>query len=415
MKNITGYSILSAIDNITRNRTKVTGNYIYTLKLKLTMVVLILGAVPCFSQYDSITFNNDHRTFLLHRPANYKPANPTPLIIAMHGGFGNGFRLQDQSQLSVKADSAGFMVVYPEGVKSPLGIRTWNAGGCCGYAMNKNIDDVGFISDLIDTLVADYSIDTSRIYATGMSNGAFMSYRLACELSSKITAIAPVAGSMNVNTCNPDRAVPVIHFHSYADSNVPYQGGTGTGVSDHYNPPLDSVMNVWANYNDCLIANDTIHNDTDYTHINWSDCNCGSKLSLYLTHDGGHSWPGGNATAIGDSVSTAINANDLMWNFFQQYRLSCSNTHTTNIHAAQKPLLIYPNPFDEVTRLQFNRTISNAHIHIINAAGQTVRTRRHISGKKISLNREGLPNGLYIIRLLRDNKLIATQPLVIRD
>jgi len=154
------------------------------------------------ARYDSIPFGGYDRTYLVHLPTGYTGTTDLPLIIAMHGGFGNAYNLQNQSQLSIKADAENFIVVYPEGlVGGALNISSWNAGWCCGWTSNNNIDDVGFINALLDTLIAHYSVDTNRIYATGISNGGFMAYRLACELSDRIVAIAPVAASMSMTTC----------------------------------------------------------------------------------------------------------------------------------------------------------------------------------------------------------------------
>lgn len=249
------------------------------------------------------------------------------LVIAMHGGFGSANNIQNQSQLSLKADTANFIVVYPEGVQGgALNIRTWNAGWCCGYASNNNIDDVGFIDQLIDTMLARYNIDSTRIYATGMSNGGFMSYRLACELSHRIAAIAPVAASMSVTSCSPVRSVPIISFHSYQDSNVPYEGGVGTGPSNHYNAPQDSVIDAWAQMNTCQSLRDTIHQGSDFTEIHWMDCGCSSEIIQLVTEDGGHSWPGGNSTVVGDPTSQVVDANYRMWEFFQEHSLECPST-----------------------------------------------------------------------------------------
>jgi polyhydroxybutyrate depolymerase len=181
----------------------------------LPAVLLLFAGTSLIAQPDTIHVGGRDRTYTVRLPSSYTGTTPMPLVVAMHGGFGSGTQLENQSQLTVKAEEAGFIVVYPDGVASLLGIRTWNAGGCCGYAMNQDIDDVGFINALLDTLIADYAIDTQRIYATGMSNGGFMSYRLACELANRIAAIAPVSASMTIAACQPVRPVPVISFHSY--------------------------------------------------------------------------------------------------------------------------------------------------------------------------------------------------------
>jgi len=311
----------------------------------LFFILFILFQSYAFGQYDSIYFDGMYRTYQLHLPVDYEAGQNSPLIMALHGGFGSGTQLESQSQLSVKADEENFIVVYPEGVESLLNIRTWNAGGCCGYAAANDIDDVGFINALMDTLIADYSIDTLRIFATGMSNGAFMTYRLACELSNRIAAIAPVAGSMNVTDCSPINKLPVIHFHSYLDTSVPYQGGIGDGVSNHYNPPLDSVLNVWATTDNCQNLGDTLLDNEEYTHVVWNNCDCFYSIEYYITHDGGHSWPGGNQSPIGDPTSEFINANDLMWDFFQQFTLSCDQTIGIKETPPEKQhIKVYPNP-----------------------------------------------------------------------
>ena len=182
-------------------------------KVCISLVAVFLIQTEAFAQYLGFSYDGYERTYLLHLPTGYDGIEPLPLIIAMHGGLGSADNLQSQSGLSNKADSENFIVVYPEGVKGGvLNVRTWNAGWCCGNSSSSNVDDVGFIDSLLDTLVDRYAIDTNRIYATGMSNGGFMSYRLACELSDRIAAIAPVSASMSVTGYIPSRPVPIIHF-----------------------------------------------------------------------------------------------------------------------------------------------------------------------------------------------------------
>jgi len=289
---------------------------------KIISIITIFSITTVISaQYSVIPFDGYDRTYLVHLPAGYTGETDLPLVIAMHGGFGNAYGVETLSQLSVKANAENIIVVYPEGVQGgKLNIRTWNAGDCCGFASNNNIDDIGFIDLLLSTLVEQYSIDTNRIYATGFSNGALMAYRLACELSTKITAIAPVASSMSAVNCTPERPVPVIHFHSYLDSNIPYLGGVGTGSSNFDNPSQEDVINLWANINNCVIT-ETVVDNAEYTFTKKANCDNNAEIHHYLTHDGGHSWPGGSQAGSGDPVSTYINANDLMWSFLQQYSL----------------------------------------------------------------------------------------------
>lgn len=361
----------------------------------LLLLVMMFCVNKAFPQLDSLVHNSLVRTYLVHLPSGYTGASPVPMVVAMHGGFGSAINLQSQSQLSVKADAEGFIVVYPEGVPGTLNIRTWNAGGCCGYAAANNIDDVGFIDVLIDTLMAQFNIDTTRIYATGMSNGGFMAFRLACELSHRLAAIAPVAATMNFPPCNPTKPVPLIQFHSYLDTSVPYNGGVGNGISNHYNPPHDSVMGVWSGYNDCLMVSDTLVNNAQYTFVKWDDCDCGYEIHYYITTDGGHSWPGGVQTPTGDPPSAYLNANNLMWDFFQQYTTLCNVTGFPNESTpAFQNVILFPNPSSGIFYLS-NPVLGS--IGIVDVYGRTVKT---YNDRLLQIDRvdiSPLPDGIYFL------------------
>lgn len=345
------------------------------------------------SQYDSLFHDGVYRTYLVHLPTNYTGDEELPLIIAMHGGFGSAPNMQNMSQLSSKANASNFIVVYPEGVKGGiLNIRTWNAGWCCGFASNSNVDDVGFIDALIDTLAADFSINTDRVYATGMSNGGFMAYRLACELSERIAAIAPVSASMSMASCNPVRPVPVISFHSYLDSNVPHDGGQGDGASNHHNPPQDSVMNAWGQLNNCQNENDTLVQSNDYLHVQWNECDCQSSVELYITEDGGHSWHGGQATITGDDPSTVVNANDLMWDFFQNYSLDCGLLHVPDENKNYS-FTVYPNPSETVVYIAFEQEPGDFSVQLFSATGKLLQQLHNT--KEIVLS--SVPKGVYFL------------------
>lgn len=361
--------------------------------LRLLFAVLLLFAAPSLiAQTDTIHVGGRARTYTVRLPSSYTGATPTPLVVAMHGGFGSGPQLESQSQLTVKGEEAGFIVVYPDGVPNLLGIRTWNAGGCCGYAMNQNIDDVGFISALLDTLIADHTIDTQRIYATGMSNGGFMSYRLACELGHRIAAIAPVSASMTIATCAPARPVPVISFHSYLDQSVPYQGGVGNGVSNHYNSPQDSVLNAFAAHAGCAVLNDTLQHDNVMTVIRWHECDCNAEVITYRTQDGGHSWHGGNGTGVGDPPSTAVSATELMWDFFQEHVLDCIPTEVAQAAVLPPTVQVVPNPADGMIHVTGDGVTD---IRVMDPSGRLVHT-----GADRTIDVSGWAPGPYLMQLI---------------
>ncbi len=373
-----------------------------SFKNYLTVFIIIFTSIYSYAQYDSIPFGGYDRTFLLHLPIGYNGTSDIPLIVAMHGGFGNAYNIENQSQLSAKADAENFIVVYPEGVEGgAFNISSWNAGWCCGYASSSNVDDVGFIDALLDTLINVYSIDTNRIYATGMSNGGFMSYRLACELSDRIAAIAPVAASMSMVSCNPVRPVPVIDFHSYLDTHVPYYGGIGSGPSSHYNPPQDSVLNIWAGTSNCVNLNDTIVDNTQYTFIKWTSCDCTSEIHHYVTQDGGHSWPGGVQTATGDPVSSFINATDLMWSFFQQHTLDCNPSSVTREVIEKRNICVYPNPTNGLLKIHSEIIYTKLEISVFNITGQKIFTVKN----QTEIDIRHLTKGVYLIKVKIDGTI----------
>lgn len=298
-------------------------------------IVMLLVVSSCFKKdedpnvdnvfrfEETITVDGRARSYILNLPPNYYDAENFSLVIAMHGGGGDALQFESTSKLTEKANASGFIVVYPNGVKSNglLAAQTWNAGKCCDYARDQNINDVNFISSVIDELLAGYKINPKKVYATGHSNGGMLSYRLACELSDKIAAIAPNGCTMVMKTpCNPSREVPVLHMHSVLDERVPYQGGVG--VTNLYYPPVDSVLNAWSISDNCAVKAQVLVDDSKYKHTKWSSCANNVNIEYYLTQDGGHGWPGGLPGREGsDTPSKVINANDLLWEFFQRYQL----------------------------------------------------------------------------------------------
>lgn len=264
------------------------------------------------------------RAYVVKLPKTYYDSDSNipqhPLVIALHGTGGSARQMEATYGLNEKADKEAFVVAYPEGVRSSgaLGIRTWNAGTCCDYAMENNVDDVGFIRELITHLTSEFTINPKRIYVTGMSNGGMMAYRLACELADKIAAIAPVSSTMMATRCEPARTLPILHIHSLLDTKVPYSGGIGIGG---YNfSSVDSILNTWVVKDKCNGDPSTIDNGR-YKVTTW-DCEGVNTIESYVTYDGGHSWPGGiRPTQVADPPSTYINATDLLWDFFKRFEL----------------------------------------------------------------------------------------------
>jgi polyhydroxybutyrate depolymerase len=258
------------------------------------------------------------REYLVHVPKSYR-GKPTPLLIALHGGGGDADFQADDSKyrLISKSEEAGFIAVFPNGYsRFPNGmLATWNAGSCCGGAQKNDVDDVGFIREVIARVERQAKIDAKRVFATGMSNGAMMSWRLACE-APEIRAIAPVEGTDNTKTCNPARPVAVIEFHAADDPNVPFNGGVGVGPSRTDFVSVPATQAKWVQLDRADPSSGRV------LSVPGARCDLhrarpgGAPVELCVTDTGGHSWPGGGTQQGRKQPSMAISANDLMWSFF---------------------------------------------------------------------------------------------------
>jgi polyhydroxybutyrate depolymerase len=312
---------------------------------------------------ESILFGGRTRTYALYVPAGLDGLHKAPLVIVLHGGAGDAERMRHLTKDAFEklADRDGFVVVYPEGIGN-----SWNDGreaevipaqratpneGRLAVALNQRltvskvepapppgpVDDVGFISELIDRLVATQNIDPKRVFATGISNGAMMVNRLGCELSEKIGAIAPVAGQLPQNlesTCHPAKTVSVLTINGTDDPLVPFSGGEirlgrlgrsrGTVLS------TNETMKLWAKADGCAEAPEMVRDPAiapaDGTTVRrefFQGCREGAEVMLYAVEGGGHAWPGGvqylPVALIGRS-SRQLDAAETIWNFFRRHR-----------------------------------------------------------------------------------------------
>jgi poly(3-hydroxybutyrate) depolymerase len=185
-------------------------------------------------------------------------------------------------------------VVYPEGRVIDQNC-SWNAGACCPPALKQNMDDVGFVDRLLDAPREQYTIDTTRVYATGSSNGGMLCYRLACELGHRFAAMAPNACSQTYASCAPTNKIPIISFHSKVDPIVPFSGGPGGAppLTNIVFPSLESILQFWSLWNACQTIDTVINgNGTGYDLIRAQDHACEVEVHQIATTDGGHSWPG---------------------------------------------------------------------------------------------------------------------------
>jgi polyhydroxybutyrate depolymerase len=248
------------------------------------------------------------REYRVHVPPGYAPDQATMLVLDFHGYLESNDDIAKISKMDPVSDAHGFIAVYPQGVSN-----SWNAGSCCGSASSSDLDDVGFVAALLDALEAAYCVDKKRVFSVGFSNGGMLSHRLACELSDRIAAIGPVAGTMAVEACNPTRPVPVIHFHGTSDFVVPYNGG---GASQ-----ADSVADTiagWVERNGCKdVEPAVVYQKGDSTCEEYQQCNEGASVRLCTVDGGGHQWPGGeSASGFAGKLTKDIVASEEMFTFF---------------------------------------------------------------------------------------------------
>jgi polyhydroxybutyrate depolymerase len=259
------------------------------------------------------------RHYRLHVPP--APAQPAALVLVLHAHGGDARQAAHISGMSAKADAEGFFVAYPLG-SGWRGInRGWNAGHCCGYAMSAQVDDVAFIRALIDHLLTTHPIDPGRVYVTGISNGAMMAHRLGCELSDRIAAIAPVAGTLGLAACVPSHPVSVLMIHGTADPYVPYAGGRGVAARDErVDRPISAVVSRWVAHNRCQ-SEPEIEERGAIRRERYGGGTGGAEVILYTIRDGGHAWPGGaRGWRFGATPSRELSATDVLWDFFLRHR-----------------------------------------------------------------------------------------------
>jgi len=272
----------------------------------------------------SLEFDGRTRTYLVHVPREYDPGKPTPVVLVFHGGSSNVKTMVRFCGLSEMADEAGFLAVFPSGSGRTGNLLTWNAGDCCGYAMRENIDDVGFVRTLLDDLAGVANVDSRRVFATGMSNGGMLAYRLASEMSERIAAIAAVGGPMGTDACRPTRPVSILHFHGTADEFAPFAGGRGKkSLTQTRFRSVEFSIHEWIRANGCPekgvereIPNDG-QDGTSVTRTIWGPGRSGSEVVLYTIHGGGHTWPGRTPLLPSLGMATAaVSANEIIWKFF---------------------------------------------------------------------------------------------------
>ena len=361
----------------------------------ITVLLLLVGCTfSSFSQQTinaSITHDGIQRDYILYIPELYDGSTAVPLVFNFHGYGSNAAQQMFYGDFRDIADTEGFLLVHPEGT-TLIGNQFWNVGF---PGLSSTIDDVGFTEALIDELATLYTIDLDRVYATGMSNGGFMSFLLACQLSEKIAAVASVTGSMTQDTfddCNAQHPTPVLQIHGTDDGVVLYNG-------NNLSIPIADVISYWVDFNNC----ETTPTTTTLPDVDVSD---GSTIEYSVYEDGdngittehmkviggGHTWPGSILNSAGTNQD--IDASMEIWLFFSRYDINglLSTDDYENRHVS-----IYPNPTQSKINLSLNYA-KEVHYKLFSPLGKQLMTGTITSGNE-EIDISHLPSNIYFLKV----------------
>ncbi len=358
----------------------------------------------------TIAHDGETRVYDLYIPVDYTPQERVPLIFNMHG-----FSATSESQAAYTgfnqiADTARFIIVYPQGLTRT--IDTGQTGTHWNAYFGTDVDDKGFLIKLMDKVINDYTIDESRIYATGWSNGGYMSYRMACEASERFAAVASVTGTMvfqQLPNCNPTNPVSVLHIHGTEDQTVNYNGSSrSVGVPE--------VITRWVENNSCVVEGvfeenipDIDPNDNStVTKFEYNNCSLNTDVHLYKVDGGGHTWPG--ATLLRPELGATnqdIKASSIIWNFFRTHRNSNFVTSSENDESQQ--IFVYPAVF--TNEVDVNRVPAGAMISMYSYSGRLL-FQEVANEQKERFDTHSLKPGIYIIHVQLPGKEYASFRLV---
>ncbi len=371
-------------------------------KQLLLSLALIICAGSAFAQWSNkgFTFQGNDREYRMYVPPMYDANSPASLVLALHG---LGDTMPNFSGIGMQniAETANIIFVVPQALADPIAGTAWNSGaGFLGYFPNSNIDDVGFISALIDTISANYAINSQNVFCCGFSMGGFMTERLACQLSHKIRSFASVAGTFgSAISCEPWRSVCVLHFHGTADATVPYTGGD-------YGISADSLINFWVGNNQCNVdpqidsLPNTMSDGYTVEKYTYSGGTGNTRVNLYKVDGADHTWLT-NANDVSYSVE--------IWKFFS----SCGGVMTGVEDAPlAKEMEVFPNPAGDFLTIRFPDFVSGKKysVTLIDFTGKVVLSSTlKDENTRLDLKANNLAKGIYFLNVAGQSRKIVLE------
>lgn len=381
--------------------------------MKLLLLFLSVCSTAVFYAQTTTTVNLNvngvSRTYNLYVPAIYNSNQAVPLVFNFHGYTSNNTQQELYGDFRPIADTANFIIVHPQGL-IVNGNTGWNNFGTQATAQG----DIDFTQMMITTLSSQYNIDPNRIYSTGMSNGGFMSYDLACFLSSRFAAIASVTGGMTAlrkPACNPNHPVPVMQIHGTADAVVPYTGVTGFG-SIH----VDSLVKFWRVFNHCnatpvftALPNINTADNCTAEHYVYSGGQNGSTVEFYKIIGGGHTWPGA-IFPVNGNTNMDFSASKEIWRFFSKYRLNqLANVAETGLDVK---INVYPNPSKDSFTIEVEQ-FQGLKIEILDVSGKQV-YQQELKSQLTPVELKSAGSGLYFYKILNAEKAVASGKIALQ-
>lgn len=370
------------------------------------LFTLLFAAITlgCFAQHTTHSFTWDglSREYISYVPASYDGSTAVPVVFCLHG-LGDNMNNFKGIGMNFVADTANFIVITPQAIVDPLvSSSAWNSGASyLGYTLNGSVDDIGFFGAILDTLIANYNIDETRVFACGFSMGGFMTNRLGCEMNDRIASIASVAGTIgSALNCTPGRAVPACHFHGTGDSTVYYEGNI-------YGSDAEALATFWATNNNCggtptvTALPDIMMDGLTITHSLYSSCDDGAEVELFRVDSAEHVW----LTPANDIFYT-----NEIWKFFMKH--SFESVSVDEISPVE--FRVYPNPSSGVVQLELDE-ITDISYKVINILGEELISRK-VGAMLETISMTDLPNGTYFVKVVNNvDGTCTTKKLVLHQ
>lgn len=380
------------------------------MKNYFVLIILFLGCQYSPAQQnilDSLEHQEYQRKYMVHLPPGYSEVKDIPIVIFLHGGNGNLLNAQGFTRLNQVSNSIDFVVVYPQGYHEPApNSFVWADGRSTG-ADKAGIDDVGFLDKLVKQLTQEYSIDSSRMYLCGFSNGSFMTQRMAFESETNFAAMGTLGGTLDSNlmvNSKPGEAIAMMYVFGTEDPFVPYEGGTVIGSTTNPVTGIENAVEYWVKNNNCKSELDSMNledlnkeDNSTVTVFEYNDCDCDSDVIFYKIVGGGHTWPGVEIVSqeplLGET-NEDINAGEELWKFFRKH-FACEATSADN--REESNISIYPNPANEYVWISGISKIGLKY-NIVDIFGN-VMLEGITENDEFRIDLSGFSSGIYFVSL----------------